>query len=42
MKSMYWQLRILGAISAFAYRHREKKKNLCRGGLSHGLPNTDF
>ena len=32
----------LGAISAFAYRHRETKKNLCRGGRSHDLPNTDF
>ena len=24
----------LGTISAFAYRHRETKKNLCRGGRS--------
>ena len=32
MRSMQWQLGILGTISAFAYRHRETKKNLCRGG----------
>ena len=34
----------LGTISAFAfaYRHRETKKNLCRGGRSQDLPNTDF
>jgi len=25
----------LGTISAFAYRHRETKKNLCRGGRSN-------
>ena len=31
-----------GTISAFAYRHRETKKNLCRGGRSQDLPNTDF
>ena len=41
MRSMYWQLGILGTISAFAYRHRETKKNLCRGGRSQDLPNTD-
>ena len=29
-------------ISAFAYRHRETKKNLCRGGRSQELPDTDF
>ena len=29
MRSMQWQLGILGTISAFAYRHRETKKNLC-------------
>ena len=34
MRSMQWQLGILGTISAFAYRHRETKKNLCRGGRS--------
>ena len=32
MRSMQWQLGILGTISAFAYRHRETKKNLCRDG----------
>jgi len=31
-----------GTISAFAYRHRETKKNLSRGGRSQDLPNTDF
>ena len=36
------QLRMLGTVSAFAYRHRETKKNLCRGGRSQDLPNTDF
>jgi hypothetical protein len=30
MKSMYWQLGILGTISEFAFRHRSTKKNLCR------------
>jgi len=30
MRSMWWQLGILGTISDFAYRHRETKKNLCR------------
>jgi len=29
-------------LSVFAYRHRETKKNLCRGGRSQDLPNTDF
>ena len=42
MRSMQWQLGILGTISAFAYRHRETKKTLCRGGGSQDLPNTDF
>ena len=42
MRSMQWQLGILGTISAFAYRHRENKKNLCRGGRSQDLPNNDF
>ena len=32
MRSMQQQLGNLGNISAFAYRHRETKKNLCRGG----------
>jgi len=42
MRSMYLQLGILGTISAFAYRHRETNKNLCRDGRSQDLPNTDF
>ena len=42
MRSMQWQLGILGTISTFARRHREKKKNLCRGGRSQDLPSTDF
>ena len=42
MRSMQWQLGILGTISAFAYRHRETKKTLCRGGRSQELPSTDF
>ena len=42
MRSMQWQLGMFGTISAFAYRHRETKKNLCRGGRSQDLPNTDF
>ena len=42
MRSMQWQLGILGTITAFAYRHRKTKKNLCRGGRSQDLPNTDF
>jgi len=29
---MQWQLGILGTISAFAFGHRETKKNLCRDG----------
>ena len=37
MRSMYLQLGILGTISAFAYRHRETEKNLCRGGQSQDL-----
>jgi hypothetical protein len=32
MRSMQWQLGILGATSAFTYRHRETKKTLCRDG----------
>jgi len=27
-----WQLGMLGTISAFAYRHKETKKALCRDG----------
>ena len=42
MRSMQWQPGMLGTISAFAYRHRETKKNLCRGGRSQDLPNADF
>ena len=42
MRSMQWQLGILGTISAFGFRHREAKKNLCRDGRSQDLPNTDF
>ena len=34
MRSMQWQLGILGTISAFAYRHRETKENLCRGSMT--------
>jgi len=32
----------LGTISAFAFGHRETKKNLCRDGWSQDLPNTDL
>ena len=42
MRSMQWQFGIWETISAFAYRHRETKKNLCRDGRSQDLPNTDF
>ena len=42
MRSMQWQLGILGTISAFAYRHKETKKNMCRGGRWQDLPSTDF
>ena len=31
---------IMGTISAFAFRHRETKKNLSRDGRSQELPNT--
>ena len=37
MRSMWWQLGVLGTILAFAFRHRETKKNLCRGGRSQDL-----
>ena len=37
MRSMYWQLGILGIISTFAFRHRETKKNLCRDGRSQDV-----
>ena len=42
MNGMELQLGILGTISAFVYRHRETKKNMCRGGRPQDLPNTDF
>ena len=42
MRSTQWQLGFLGTISAFAYRHKETKKNLCRSGRSQDLPDTDF
>ena len=42
MRSMQWKLAVLGTISAFAFRHRETKKILCRGGRSQDLPDTDF
>ena len=42
MSSMQQQLGVLGTISAFAYRLRETKKNLCRGGRLQDLPDTDF
>jgi len=42
MRSMQWQLGVFGTIWAFAYRQRETKKNLCRGGRSQDLLVTDF
>ena len=33
---------MLGTISAFAFRHRKTKKNVCRGGRSQDLPSTDY
>jgi hypothetical protein len=42
MKSMQQQLGVLGTVSAFAFRHRETKKNVCLGGRSQDLPDTDF
>ena len=42
MRSMWWQLGILGTISAFAFGHRETKKNLCRGDRSQDLPNNKY
>jgi hypothetical protein len=42
MRSMQWQIVVLETISAFAFRHRETKKNLCRGGRSQDHPVTDF
>jgi len=40
MRSMQQQLGVLGTISAFAFRQRETKKNLCRSGRSQDLPAT--
>ena len=42
MRSMQQRLGNLGTVSAFACRHRETKKNRCRGGRSQDLPDTDF
>ena len=42
MRGMEKQLGNLGTISAFAFRHRESKKTLCRSGRSQDLPVTDF
>ena len=42
MRSMQQQLGVFGTISAFAFRHRKTKKNLCRGSRSQDLPDTDF
>jgi hypothetical protein len=42
MRRMQWQLGNLGNILAFAFRQREAKKNLCRGGRSQDLPDTEF
>jgi len=42
MRSMQWQLGILGTISEFAFRHRETKKKMRRGGRSQDLPYTDL
>ena len=41
MRSMQQQLGVLGTISAFACRHSETKKNLCRGdrNLCRGVSN---
>ena len=42
MRGMQQQLGNLGTISAFACRHRETKKNMCRGGRSQDLPDTEI
>jgi len=42
MRSTQQQLGVSGTISAFAFRHRETEKNLCRGGRSQDLPDIDF
>jgi len=33
---------MLGTISAFAYRHRETKKNLCQDDRSQDFPGTEL
>ena len=42
MRSMQWQLGMLGTLSRLANRNSETKKYLCRDGRSQDLPNTDF
>jgi hypothetical protein len=42
MRSMQWQLGMLGNTSDFAFRHREYKKNLCVGDRWQDIPDTDF
>ena len=42
MRSMQQQFGVSGTISAFAFRHKETKKNLCQGDRSQELPDTDF
>ena len=37
VRSTQWQLGVRGTIPAFAYRHRETKRNLCRDGTIHIL-----
>jgi len=39
---MWWQLGMLGANSASAFRHRETKKNLCIGGRLQDILNIVF
>jgi hypothetical protein len=34
MRSIWWQIGNLGTISAFPYRHKKTKKNLCENGRS--------
>ena len=42
MRSMQQQLGVSGTIAAFAFKHKETKKNLCRGDRSQDLLDTDF
>ena len=43
MRSMQLQLGVLGTISAFAYRQTQgNEENVCRGGRSQDLPDTDL